>query len=233
MDLLINAEKRDNKGTSSSRNIRRSGSVPGIIYGAGKQEETISINKYEIAKSLENEAFYSQVIDISLAGKKQQVILRDIQRHPAKREILHLDFQRIKADQKINVTIPIHFENEDIAPGVKIDGGIISHLMTEIEISCLPGDIPENIPVDLIELEIDHPIHLSELKLPKGVELTSLQHGDDDSADVAVVVIHKAKAAVEEPTEAPEASEVASNQKKDENNDVTSDSEKDSKDPKE
>ena len=233
MDLLINAEKRDNKGTSSSRNIRRSGSVPGIIYGAGKQEETISINKYEIAKSLENEAFYSQVIDISLAGEKQQVILRDIQRHPAKREILHLDFQRIKADQKINVTIPIHFENEDSAPGVKIDGGIISHLMTEIEISCLPGDIPEYISVDLIELEIDHPIHVSELKLPKGVELTSLQHGDDDSADAAVVVIHKAKAVVEEPTEAPEASEVASNQKKDENNDATSDSEKDSKDPKE
>lgn len=225
MDLHINAEKRDNKGTSTCRNIRRSGLVPGIIYGGGKQEEMISLNKYEIAKSLDNEAFYSQVIDISLSGEKQQVILRDIQRHPAKREILHLDFQRIKADQKINVTIPIHFENEDIAHGVKIDGGIISRLMTEIEISSLPGDIPEYISVDLIDLGIDHPIHLSELKLPKGVELTSLQHGDDDSADAAVVVIHKAKTIIEEePTEAPAASEVASDQK----NDVKSDSEKDS-----
>ncbi len=204
--------------------------MPAIIYGAGRQEEPISINKYEISKSLENEAFYSQVIDISLAGEKQQVILRDIQRHPAKREIMHLDFQRIKADQKINVTIPIHFENEDIAPGVKIGGGILSRLMTEIEVSCLPGDIPEYISVDLIELEIDHPIHVSELKLPRGVELTLLQHGDDDSADAAVVVIHKAKAVVEEePTGAPEASEVASNQKNDENNEAASESKSDSK----
>ena len=100
MEFIINAEKRDKKGTSYSRNIRREGSVPGIIYGAGDAEEPIIMNKFEIAKNLENDAFYSQVLDISLGGKKQQVILRDIQRHPAKREILHMDFQRIKADQK-------------------------------------------------------------------------------------------------------------------------------------
>lgn len=226
MEFIINAQKRDKKGTSSSRNIRREGMVPAIIYGADTAEETISLNKFEIAKNLDNDAFYSQVLDISLDGKKQQVILRDIQRHPAKREILHMDFQRIKADQKINVTIPIKFVNEDKAPGVKIDGGIVSHLMTELEVVCLPADIPENITVDLIDLPIDKSIHLTELNLPDGVELTLLQHGDDESSDMAVVVIHKAKAVVEEePTEAPEATEVASDQKNDENNDSEKDKE--------
>ena len=229
MDFLINAEKRDKKGTSSSRNIRREGSVPGIIYGAGKKEQTISLLKHEIAKNLEQDAFYSQVLDISLEGKKEQVILRDIQRHPAKREILHMDFQRVKADQKINVTIPLNFVNEDVAPGVKVDGGIISHLMTEIEIVCLPVDIPENITVDLIDLQIDQPIHLSELKLPGGVEIPLLQHSDEDS-DAAIVVIHKAKVVVEEEFEgAPEASEVASDQKNDENKDADKDSKTESK----
>ncbi|MEL0102477.1 MAG: 50S ribosomal protein L25/general stress protein Ctc [Gammaproteobacteria bacterium] len=226
MEFIINAQKREKKGTSSSRNIRREGMVPAIIYGADTAEETISLNKFEIAKNLDNDAFYSQVLDISLDGKKQQVILRDIQRHPAKREILHMDFQRIKADQKINVTIPIKFVNEDKAPGVKIDGGIVSHLMTELEVVCLPADIPENITVDLIDLPIDKSIHLTELNLPDGVELTLLQHGDDESSDMAVVVIHKAKAVVEEePTGAPEATEVASDQKNDENNDSEKDKE--------
>lgn len=226
MEFIINAQKREKKGTSSSRNIRREGMVPAIIYGADTAEETISLNKFEIAKNLDNDAFYSQVLDISLDGKKQQVILRDIQRHPAKREILHMDFQRIKADQKINVTIPIKFVNEDKAPGVKIDGGIVSHLMTELEVVCLPADIPENITVDLIDLPIDKSIHLTELNLPDGVELTLLQHGDDESSDMAVVVIHKAKAVVEEEsTGAPEATEVASDQKNDENNDSEKDKE--------
>ena len=226
MDFIINAEKRDKTGTSYSRNIRRKGSVPGIIYGAGDTQEAILMNKFEIAKNLENDAFYSQVLDISLEGKKQQVILRDIQRHPAKREILHMDFQRIKADEKINVTVPINFINEDVAPGVKIDGGLISHLITELEIVCLPGDIPENITVDLVDLPIDKSIHLSELQLPKGVELTLLQHGDEDS-DMAVVVIHKAKAeeVEEDLTAAPEASEVASDQKNDESKDTDKETE--------
>ena len=220
MEFIVNAEKRDRKGTSSSRNIRREGLVPGIIYGSGDKEETISLNKFEIAKHLESDAFYSQVLDISLDGKTQQVILRDIQRHPAKREILHMDFQRIRADQKINVTVPVNFVNEDIAPGVKVDGGVVSHLITELEVVCLPGDIPENITVDLIELQLDKAIHLTDLSLPKGVEITLLQHGAEDS-DMAVVVIHKARAeeVEEDLSAAPEASEVASDKKNDESND--------------
>ena len=131
-----------------------------------------------------------------------------------------MDFQRIRADQKINVTVPVNFVNEDIAPGVKVDGGVVSHLITELEVICLPGDIPENITVDLVELQIDKAIHLSELSLPKGVEITLLQHGAEDS-DMAVVVIHKARAeeVEEEISAAPEASEVASDQKNDESND--------------
>ena len=228
MEFIVNAEKRERKGTSYSRNIRREGLVPGIIYGAGKAEEIISLNKFEVAKNLENDAFYSQVLDISLEGKKQQVILRDIQRHPAKREILHMDFQRIKADEKINVTVPINFINEDIAPGVKIDGGVISHLISELEIVSLPANIPENITVDLKDLSIDKSIHLSELKLPEGVEITLLQHGAEDS-DMAVVVIHKARAeeVEEDLTAAPEASEVASDQKNDESNESDKDKEPD------
>ena len=226
MEYIVNAEKRERKGTSYSRNIRREGLVPGIIYGAGKAEEIISLNKFEVAKNLENDAFYSQVLDISLEGKKQQVILRDIQRHPAKREILHMDFQRIKADEKINVTVPINFINEDIAPGVKIDGGVISHLISELEIVSLPANIPENITVDLKDLSIDKSIHLSELTLPEGVEITLLQHGAEDS-DMAVVVIHKARAeeVEEDLTAAPEASEVASDQKNDESNEKDKESE--------
>jgi|TARA_B100001059_G_C17821111_1_gene578354 large subunit ribosomal protein L25 len=226
MEFIVNAEKRERKGTSYSRNIRREGLVPGIIYGAGKAEEIISLNKFEVAKNLENDAFYSQVLDISLEGKKQQVILRDIQRHPAKREILHMDFQRIKADEKINVTVPINFINEDIAPGVKIDGGVISHLISELEIVSLPANIPENITVDLKDLSIDKSIHLSELTLPEGVEITLLQHGAEDS-DMAVVVIHKARAeeVEEDLTAAPEASEVASDQKNDESNEKDKESE--------
>jgi len=226
MEFIVNAEKRERKGTSYSRNIRREGLVPGIIYGAGKAEEIISLNKFEVAKNLENDAFYSQVLDISLEGKKQQVILRDIQRHPAKREILHMDFQRIKADEKINVTVPINFINEDIAPGVKIDGGVISHLISELEIVSLPANIPENITVDLKDLSIDKSIHLSELTLPEGVEITLLQHGAEDS-DMAVVVIHEARAeeVEEDLTAAPEASEVASDQKNDESNEKDKESE--------
>ena len=220
MEFLINAEKRETKGTSSSRNTRRLNLVPAIIYGAGSKEQMISLNKFEVNKHLESDGFYSQVLDVSIDGTKEQVILRDIQRHPAKQEILHIDFQRIRADQKINVTVPVNFINEEVSPGVKVSGGIVSHLVTELEIICLPKDIPENITVDMIDLELDHTIHLKDLTLPTGVELTLLQRDDDDAGEMGVVVIHMAKAEVEEEVldEAPVASEVASDQKNDESN---------------
>ena len=220
MEFLINAEKRETKGTSSSRNTRRLNLVPAIIYGAGSKEQMISLNKFEVNKHLESDGFYSQVLDVSIDGTKEQVILRDIQRHPAKQEILHIDFQRIRADQKINVTVPVNFINEEVSPGVKVSGGIVSHLVTELEIICLPKNIPENITVDMVDLELDHPIHLKDLTLPAGIELTLLQRDDDDAGEMGVVVIHMAKAEVEEEVldEAPVASEVASDQKNDESN---------------
>ena len=227
MEFLINAEKRETKGTSSSRNTRRLNLVPAIIYGAGSKEQMISLNKFEVNKHLESDGFYSQVLDVSIDGAKEQVILRDIQRHPAKQEILHIDFQRIRADQKINVTVPVNFINEEVSPGVKVNGGIVSHLITELEIICLPKDIPENITVDMVDLELDHPIHLKDLTLPTGVELTLLQRGDDDAGEMGVVVIHMAKAEEEEEVldEAPVASEVASDQKNDESNEQDKDKE--------
>mgnify|MGYP001173246577 FL=1 len=227
MEFLVNAEKRETKGTSSSRNTRRLNLVPAIIYGAGSKEQMISLNKFEVNKHLESDGFYSQVLDVSIDGTKEQVILRDIQRHPAKQEILHIDFQRIRADQKINVTVPVNFINEEVAPGVKESGGIVSHLITELEIICLPKDIPENITVDMIDLELDRPVHLKDLTLPTGVELTLLQRGDDDAGEMGVVVIHMAKAEEEEEVldEAPVASEVASDQKNDESNEQDKDKE--------
>jgi len=227
MEFLINAAKRETKGTSSSRNTRRLNLVPAIIYGAGSKEQMISLNKFEVNKHLESDGFYSQVLDVSIDGTKEQVILRDIQRHPAKQEILHIDFQRIRADQKINVTVPVNFINEEVSPGVKVSGGIVSHLITELEIICLPKDIPENITVDMVDLELDHPIHLKDLALPTGVELTLLQRGDDDAGEMGVVVIHMAKAEEEEEVldEAPVASEVASDQKNDESNEQDKDKE--------
>jgi large subunit ribosomal protein L25 len=226
MEFLINAEKRETKGTSSSRNTRRLNLVPAIIYGAGSKEQMISLNKFEVNKHLESDGFYSQVLDVSIDGTKEQVILRDIQRHPAKQEILHIDFQRIRADQKINVTVPVNFINEEVSPGVKVSGGIVSHLITELEIICLPKDIPENITVDMVDLELDHPIHLKDLTLPTGVELTLLQRGDDGAEEMGVVVIHMAKAEEEEVLdEAPVASEVASDQKNDESNEQDKDKE--------
>ena len=227
MEFLINAAKRETKGTSSSRNTRRLNLVPAIIYGAGRKEQMICLNKFEVNKHLESDGLCSQVLDVIIDGTKEQVILMDIQRHPAKQEILHIDFQRIRADQKINVTVPVNFINEEVAPGVKESGGIVSHLITELEIICLPKDIPENITVDMIDLELDRPVHLKDLTLPTGVELTLLQRGDDDAGEMGVVVIHMAKAEEEEEVldEAPVASEVASDQKNDESNEQDKDKE--------
>ncbi len=206
MDFLIDAVKRDDVGTSHSRSMRGDGLVPGIIYGLGDTPEKISLKAKELRKSLEIEAFYSHIIELNIDGKKQQVILKDIQRHPSKKEVLHIDFFRVKADEKLKVTVPLHFLNETTAPGVKIGGGIISRLATDLEIICLPKDIPEYIEVDLINLELDETIHLKDIKLPENVESVLLQQSEDN--DIPIVVIHKPKAEViEEEVETPEGEE--------------------------
>ncbi len=203
IDYSLDAEPRSDLGKGASRRLRRTGRVPAILYGAGVEPENISLDHNKIRQELESEAFYSHILTVNLEGKKQKVILRDLQRHPAKPVILHVDFLRVSDDQEINMHVPIHFISEDVCHGVKTEGGQISHQMTEVEVTCLPKNIPEFIEIDLTELHTGDSIHLTEMTLPKGVILTALTHGEGH--DQQVVNVHATKVIEEEPTEAPVA----------------------------
>lgn len=178
MQYEFNAQPRTLQGTGASRRLRKAGRVPGVVYGGEKPAQAIDIDHNEIWHKLRKEAFHSSVLAMNLAGNNETVLLRDIQMHPFKRQILHLDFQRIDATHQIHQKVPLHFVNADIAPGVKLQGGIVSHVINELDVKCLPGDLPEFIEVDLKELSAGHSIHVSALKLPKGVE-ASLHKGED------------------------------------------------------
>ena len=179
MQIEINAKKRDLQGTGASRRLRHAGRVPGIVYGAGKDAQAIDLDHKELYFGLKKEAFHSSVLTLNLDGNKEPVLLRDYQMHPYKIIVMHIDFQRVDPNQKIHVKVPLHFKNADIAPGVKLGGGVVSHLITEVDVTCLPGNLPEYIEVDLSALDAGHTIHLSELKLPAGVELSALARGED------------------------------------------------------
>lgn len=190
----LNTELRNEHGTALSRKLRRDKKVPAVIYGAGKDTLALTLDHDEVLHALENEAFYSHILTIKVDGKAEQAVLRDVQRHPFKPKILHLDLQRISAKEKLHMNVPLHFIGEEDAPGVKQDNGIVSHLESSVEISCLPADLPEYIEVNVANLELGSTIHLSELKLPKGVELIELQQEND----LPVVSIHLPRAAIEE-----------------------------------
>lgn len=177
MQIEISASARKLQGTGASRRLRIAGRVPGIVYGGGKEAQAIELDHNTIYHQLAREAFHSSILNLMLDGKKEQVLLRDVQMHPYKPLVLHVDFQRVDPKQKVHMKVPLHFINADIAPGVKLSSGIVSHVMTEIEISCLPGNLPEYIEVDLASLALGHSIHVSDLKLPKGVE--TIVHGGD------------------------------------------------------
>ncbi len=179
------AEPRSDKGKGASRRLRRQGLIPGIVYGAHQEPELISLGHNELILRLEHEAFYSHLLELKVGNRVLNVVLKDLQRHPAKPFVLHADFQRVQADEKIRMTVPLHFLNAAAAKGVKLGGGVVSHNLTEIEISCLPKDLPEFIGVDLIDLDLGDIIHLSEVSLPPGVELAQAPE-----PDVPVVVIH-------------------------------------------
>lgn len=207
-DLI--AEYREDMGKGASRRLRRKGLVPAIIYGAGRPPRALAFDHNKVIKQLESESFYSSVLNIKVGDKSQAAILKDLQRHPAKRQILHMDFQRIVEDEAIRMNVPIHFLGEDVAPGVKLGGGKVSHLMTDVEVTCLPKDLPEFLEVDVSALELDTMLHLSDIKLPSGVEIPELAQGPEH--DQAIVAIHVIKAApVEEaaPEEAAEPEEAA------------------------
>jgi len=180
----INAKVRTDIGKGASRRMRHAGVIPAIIYGAGKDPVSLSLSHNEITNSLNNESFYSHILTVNLDGKSEKAVLKDLQRHPYKPSILHLDLQRVSDTEKLSLRVPLHFINEENCVGVKQDGGKISHQMTEVEISCLPKDLPEFIEVDLGNVKTGEIVHLSSLTIPENVDLVSLAHGDLPVASV-------------------------------------------------
>lgn len=197
----IKVARRDDQGKGASRRLRRAGKVPAILYGGKGEPSNITLNQLKLLTMIENEKFYSTVITLKLDGKDQQAIVKDLQLHPAKNQVLHLDLQRVLADQAIRIRLPIHFLNAATCPGVKTQGGLVSHLKTDIEISCLPKDLPEAINVDMGSMNLHDTLFLKDLVLPAGVTIPELVQGRNSP----VVSIHAPR--VEEPE--PAAAEAA------------------------
>jgi len=195
MQIEISADKRELQGKGASRRLRGSGKVPGIIYGGENPAQPIELDHNNLYHQLKLEAFHASILTMSVEGQKEKVLLRDIQMHPFKPQVLHIDFQRVASNKKIHMKVPLHFINEDIAPGVKLAGGLVSRVLTELDVSCLPKDLPEFISVDVGELAAGNTIHLSNLQLPEGVEIPSLIKGED--LPVATIAIPRAVAAEE------------------------------------
>jgi len=194
----IDAVSRDVQGKGASRRLRREGMVPGIIYGGGKDPEMFATNHNDLIHHLESEAFYSHILKLNIDGTSQQVVLKDLQRHPSKPFVTHLDLLRVVMDEEIRMTVPLHFEGEDSCPGVKL-GGTALHAMSDLEIECLPNDLPEYIAIDMSEMDIDDVIHLSEVVLPKGVTLVGADQIDEENDPIVVSVGVVRAAAEEEP----------------------------------
>ena len=191
------AEMRDDQGKGASRRLRRQGKVPAIIYGAGREPRSLMFDHNKVLQQLEDPSFYSSILNIKVGDKSRAAVAKDILRHPAKRRILHIDLQRIVEDEKIKMQIPIHYLGEEEAVGVKLGGGTVSKLMTELEITCLPKDLPEFLEVDISELELDQMLNVSDIKLPEGTEITELLIEQNP----AIVSIQEIKEIIEEDIE--------------------------------
>ena len=185
-NTIVKANARSMQGTGASRRLRRDGKVPAVLYGGHKDARMIEVDHKDTLMNLKHEAFHSSILDMDIDGEKEKVLLRDVQMHPWKSQILHIDFQRVSAKEKIHMKVPLHFINEEIAPGVKLGGGLINHIATDIEITCLPADLPEYIEVDLGSLELGQSIHMSQIKFPSGVESVQLARGGEDLGLVAI-----------------------------------------------
>lgn len=196
MKIEFTAFPRNTDGTGPSRRMRRTGRVPGVVYGAGKLAQNIELDHNALSRHLRMESFHASILDMSLDGSKERVLLRNVQMHPWKKEVLHVDFQRVAADRKIHMKVPFHFVHADVCPGVK-EGGVVSHVMNDVDIQCLPDDLPEFIEVDLSNLTLGHSIHVAEVALPKGVELVPRLRADNP---VVVTAQVPREIAVEEPT---------------------------------
>jgi large subunit ribosomal protein L25 len=204
----INAEIREDKGKGASRRLRRlEEKIPAIIYGADKAATSLTLIRKDLEKALENEAFYSHVLTLKIGKSKEKAILKDLQRHPARNSVMHADFLRVSDDVAIKVHVPIHFLNEDNCYGVKTEGGMAQHSATDIEVQCLPGDMPEFVEVDMLDIKVGDIIHISDIKLPKGVESVALSHGEDH--DLAIASVLAPKVSTEEEDEAAAAAAAA------------------------
>jgi large subunit ribosomal protein L25 len=185
----LEAEVRADIGKGASRRLRNTGKVPAVIYGGGQNPISLTLDHNKVVTALSHEAFYSHILILKVGKVSEKVILKDLQRDPSRPRIHHMDFLRVRADQKLTMNVPLHFEGDEKAAGLK-EGGVIYHAMNDVEISCLPADLPEFLVIDTSELKLDETLHLSDIKLPKGVELTALSHGVEGH-DLPVVSIHK------------------------------------------
>ena len=186
MAIEISARKREAQGTGASRRLRRSGRVPGIVYGGEQEAVRIELDHKDLFLGLRNEKFHASILTLDLGGEKQQVLLRAVNMHPFKPQVQHVDFQRVSKDKKIHMKVPLHFVNAELSPGVKEQGGVVNHVLNELDIVCFPDDLPEFVEVDLGGLAVGHSLHVRQLALPKGVELTLSK---DEDPVVATVVV--------------------------------------------
>ena len=198
-DFDLIAELRDGAGTSNSRRLRRSGMVPAVIYGAGRENLSLIIDHNHLLKKLASENFLTSILSIKIQGKEESVLIKDIQVHPTKRQVMHLDMQRVIADQILRVNVPIYFLNGDSAPGVKLAGGTVSALMNEVEVSCLPKDLPERLEVDVAAMELDELLYLSDIPLAEGIEIPLLTQEEPNNEPI--VAIRLLRIQEEEPEE--------------------------------
>jgi large subunit ribosomal protein L25 len=209
----LHADPRDDMGKGASRRLRRENKVPAILYGGGKPPRSLSLVQKELLKSLDNEAFYSHILSIHIGDQSEQAVLRDMQRHPSKPSVLHVDLQRVQARELLRMSVPLHFVGEDDCPGVKLEGGVVTHNAMDVEVECYPKDLPEYIEIDASGLRIGDSVHLSEIKMPDGVRLVDLVNFDkldeDERNEVDQQLIAVQPPAVEVEAEEEEAEVVA------------------------
>ena len=208
ISFSIEAETRTDLGKGASRRLRHTEKFPAVVYGAGKDPVSLTIDHKKFLHSLENEAFYSHILNLSVDGKDEQVVLKDLQRHPAKIAIMHADFMRVSANEKLHMSVPLHFINAEASPGAG-EGGLITHSVTEIEVACLPKDLPEFLEVDLSSLELDNSLHMSDITVPSGVEIVELAHGDGHDQPIAACHMTRGSKDDEEEDAATEAAAAA------------------------
>jgi large subunit ribosomal protein L25 len=195
VEFELAAEAREASGRTGSRRLRSAGKVPAVVYGAGQPPSAITLDHNSIVHQMEHEAFYTSILTLKVGKESESVVVKEVQRHPARHQIMHMDLLRVRADEAITLSVPVHFVNEEASVGVKQQGGVVEHLLSDVEVTCLPKDLPEYIDIDVAEVELDQILHLSDIKLPDGVQLVALEHGSDH----AIFAIHAPRRAEPEP----------------------------------